>query len=102
MQTRSDPEVLGWKMDLKRKAAYLALCAAMEDKQPACAANGPTWDQMTMPEQKGLCLNCPLKVLCGKYAETDPENTYGVWGGKVYPRTASGRISKKTGGELPS
>jgi hypothetical protein len=81
-------------MELKRRAAYLALCAAQEDSMPKCAEDGPAWDQFTEIRQKETCRGCPLKKLCKSYAETDPLNTWGIWGGEKYPRTAGGRVSR--------
>lgn len=82
-------------MELKRKAAYLALCAAQEDTMPKCAEDGPLWDQRKPAEQAQMCKTCQLKTLCKAYAETDPQQTWGVWGGQQYPRTAKGKISRK-------
>jgi Transcription factor WhiB len=82
-------------MELNRRAAYLALCAAQEDLMPRCAEDGPLWDQRKPQDQASMCGPCPLKKLCRAYADTDPMQTWGVWGGQLYPRTAKGKNSRK-------
>jgi hypothetical protein len=76
---------------MKRRGAYLTLCGAMDDNDPVCGTLGPWWDQMSPREQMVRCKECPLKKQCLAYAELDPINTYGVWGGRSYPRTPTGR-----------
>lgn len=86
-------------MDLQRKAALYSLYAACETNQPVCAAEGPVWDQSTDAEQAAMCSRCPVKKQCKAYAETGPMDTWGIWGGQKYPRTAKGKISKADPGQ---
>ena len=72
-----------------RRTAYRKLTEAMLDTPAACDITtiaGMGWDDMTPTQQKKVCTKCPVKDLCGDYAETDPANTHGVWGGRTYPR----------------
>lgn len=80
-------------MELKHKATLYALYAAANEKGAVCAQEGPTWDQGPESVQAEMCQRCPVKKECKAYADTDPENTWGVWGGMKYPRTKRGKIA---------
>lgn len=81
-------------MDLKRKAALLTLYAACEENTPVCSAEGPVWDDSKPAIQAVMCKRCPVKKQCLAAAETAPQDTWGVWGGQLFPRTAKGQVSK--------
>lgn len=83
-------------LKMARRGAYLTLCAAMDDTEPACASDLILWDSMSNQGKATFCATCPLRKQCRAYAELDPGNTWGVWGGRVYPRAPKGKIREDT------
>lgn len=86
---------------MDKRTAYAALYNALAYRQDIgvvvspCTTDTTEWDTATVKSKIGMCRGCPIWQQCRAAADTDPTNTWGVWGGQTYPRTAKNRPSNK-------
>jgi hypothetical protein len=76
--------------------AYRDLYAAVRertDAQTLLPCMPDDWHRRSTQSQRMGCRVCPVRELCRAAADTNPLGTWGVWGGRLYPRNEKGRES---------
>lgn len=67
--------------------ARLRLDAIIDATEVPCRGHPEHWfadSRYTIADAKVRCRRCPALVACGAYADAEPAEIWGVWGGRNY------------------